>query len=81
VEISIIKPVLVAERSIAGTHAATLAWHGRCPVSGLRAFHAEACENSFDLMSILRQLLRRYSKGVAWATQHIKGAPSCNTCC
>jgi hypothetical protein len=64
VEISIIVPVLVAQRSIAGTHVATLAWHGRCPVSGLRALHAEACENAFDLMSIPCQLLRRYSKGV-----------------
>jgi hypothetical protein len=64
VEISIIIPVLVAQQSIAGTQAATLAWHGRCPVSGLRALHAEACENAFDLMSIPCQLLRRYSKGV-----------------
>jgi len=64
VDISIIMTVLVEERWIAGTCAATLAWHGRCPVSGLRAFHAEACENSFDLMSIPRQLLRRYSEGV-----------------
>jgi hypothetical protein len=64
VDISIIMPEPVEERLIASTLAATLAWHRRCPVSALRAIQAEACENSFAQMSILRQLLRRYSKGV-----------------
>ena len=56
--------VLVAQRAIAGIQAATLAWHDRRPVSDLRALHAEACENAFDLMSLPCQLLRRYSKEV-----------------